>query len=401
MFIELARITMTKDVSYLFHDDGIPQRQYAQEAAKDGIITYSYSTKNFLYKEPVSSKRWSDAFVTGKPSAADAEQSRWIDNIFSYIDSVTGISFQKVEKSRGELHYNFVPTNIGKYLNDDLSGGEAVNNQWTGGLAFKNGYGQMYSFHNRKQYGGLDDIRDIQRTILESLGLTPPEGKANHPEHSWDNTLLSHNSGGRKSAGATFFMASDDKIAIKKLLGNKAFAGNLSKEKIHKQNQKEELLIGVDGIKDIFKLSSKGMILEEDHGTQYNVNGPLINNYNTSYIANFNPYEGDRILIHRSLLNPKSPQRKSSKRLAKPFKKTKLKFKHVIGDTYNTYHEGKNIYYNDAGKLLVDTNGKDNGVISVTSKHHGAGLNGQIVAFVDPVGPETNTFSGNWLSFFG
>ena len=390
---------MTKDVSYLFADDGIPQRQYTQKAAKDGIITYSYSTKNFLHKEPGSSKRWTNAFTTDAPLPADAEQSRWIDNIFSHIDSVTGVSFQKVEKSRGEFHYNFVPTNIGKYLKDDLSGGEAVNNEWTGGLAFKNGYGQMYSFHNRKQYGGLDDIRDIQRTILESMGLTPPEGNANHPKHSWDNTLLSNNSGGRKSAGATFFMASDDKIAIRYLLGKKASSTRLPKIKIHSQNKKEELLIGIDGVKDIFKLSSKGMILKEDSGTQYNIIGPLINNYNTTYIGNFNPYEGDRIMIHRSLLNRKSPQHKKSKKLAKPFKKAKVKFEHILGDNYD---KDRNVYYNDAGKLLIDTNGKRKGVISYTRGYNNAaGLNSQIVAFVDPIGPETNSFSGDWLSFFG
>ena len=30
-----------------------------------------------------------------------------------------------------------------------------------------------------------------------------------------------------------------------------------------------------------------------------------------------------------------------------------------------------------------------------------AGLNSQCVAFVDPVAPETDSFLGEWLSFFG
>ena len=58
----------------------------------------------------------------------------------------------------------------------------------------------------------------------------------------------------------------------------------------------------------------------------------------------------------------------------------------------------KNIFYNDAGKLIVDTNGRKKGV--VTDSNSG-GLNGQVLAFIDPVGPETEAFSGNWLSFFG
>ena len=387
------------NVQYLFDDDGIPQREYALDAASDGVITYSYSDGSFYHRESADSKRWSDAFTTDNPVAADTEQSLWIESIFKYIDSVTGVSFKKTGGTRGELHLNFVPTKTNKYLNDDLSDPvPQTQNQWTGGLAFKNGYGQMYSFHNRKQYGGLDDIRSIQRAILEAIGLTPPHGDPFHPDHSWDNTLLSNNFGGRKSAGATFFLASDDKMAIKKLLGERNQAEPLPKKIIHNQKGKENLLIGTDGVKDIFKLKSKGMILKEDYGTQYNINGPLINNYNCNYIANFNPYEGDKIKIHRSLLHPKSPQHKDSRKLAKRYKKTDLKFKQIYGDTYK---DDKNIYYNDAGKLLVDTNGLKDGVISFSSKHHGAGLNGQIVAFIDPVGPETDIFLGEWLSLFG
>ena len=70
-----------------------------------------------------------------------------------------------------------------------------------------------------------------------------------------------------------------------------------------------------------------------------------------------------------------------------------------MGDNYD---KDRNVYYNDAGKLLIDTNGKRKGVISYTRGYNNAaGLNSQIVAFVDPIGPETNSFSGDWLSFFG
>jgi hypothetical protein len=390
---------MTSSVSYLLANDGLPQREYMRKAAVDGIITYSYSDENFLYKEPAGSKRWTDSFTTENPLRADKEQSMWIDKIFSYLDSITGVSFQRKDGSRGEIHLNFVPTNTNKYFKGDFTNGyeiDAVENvQWTGGLAFYNGYGQMYSFHNRKQYGGLDDIRDIQRAILESLGLTPPEGDANNPKYSWDNTLLSNNTGGLNSAGATFFMSSDDKAAVEELLGAGEIAFAPKKVKVHSQKYKEELMIGLEGVIDVFKIRSKGMILKVDEGTQYDDIGVIINNYNVPYIANFNPYEGDRIEIHRSLLDPKSPQDNGSKKLAKHFKKTKLKFEHIFGDIYN---KNKNIYYNDAGKLIVDTNGIKEGVMSGSNK---AGLNSQILAFVDPVGPETNAFSGNWLSFFG
>ena len=154
-------------------------------------------------------------------------------------------------------------------------------------------------------------------------------------------------------------------------------------------------MIGSSGVKDIFKLTSKGMILEEDEGTQYDDIGVIINNYYMPYIANFNPYEGDRIKIHRSLLHRKSPQIKASKKLAKQYKNQKLKFKHIFGDTYK---DDKNAYYNDAGKIYIDTNGAKKGLVT---NGNGAGLNSQCVAFVDPVGPETDPFLGEWLSFFG
>ena len=62
-------------------------------------------------------------------------------------------------------------------------------------------------------------MRIIQRAILESIGLTSPGVDANHPDHSWDNTLLSNNLCGKESAGAAFFLASDDVLGTKWLLG--------------------------------------------------------------------------------------------------------------------------------------------------------------------------------------
>lgn len=155
-------------------------------------------------------------------------------------------------------------------------------------------------------------------------------------------------------------------------------------------------MLGTEGVVDTFKLVSKGVILKQDSGTQYDDLGPIFNNYNVPYIANFNPGEGDKILIHRSLLNPKSPVSKASKKLAKPYAKTKLTFRQIFGDTYTT---GENVYYNDAGKILIDTNGKEQG-LTPRNLPNPAGIQGQLAAFVDPVGPETIPFQGAWLDFF-
>ena len=387
-------------VPHLFHDDGTPQREYALKAAKDGVITYSYTSNSFRWVEPKTSKRWEVSGVTtDSPVPADSEQSRWIEQIFNFIDSITGISFKKVEGERGELHYNFVPTKTNRFFEGDFTDGKeidpVVNLEYDGGHDFINGYGQMYSFHNKKQYGGLQDIRSIETAILGSLGLTPPNGDSFDLGHDWDNTLMSRHDGGLNSFGATFFLAEDDIQGLKELFGQEPSDVKKPTKRVHKQRFKEELMLGSSGVKDIFKLTSKGMILKEDEGTQYDDIGVIINNYYMPYIANFNPYEGDRIKIHRSLLHRKSPQIKPSKKLAKRYKNEELKFKHIYGDTYK---DDKNVYYNDAGKIYIDTNGAKKGLVT---NGNSAGLNSQCVAFVDPVGPETDSFLGEWLSFFG
>ena len=155
-------------------------------------------------------------------------------------------------------------------------------------------------------------------------------------------------------------------------------------------------MIGTDGVVDTFQLTAKGMILKEDSGTQYDDIGTIYNNYNVPYIANFNPGEGDRILIHRSLLDPKTPQSRPSKKLAKPFKKEDLLFKQTFGDKYNS---GANVYYNDAGKILMDTNCKRGG-LTPSKFGDAAGINGQLVAFVDPIGAEAIPFQSDSLDFF-
>jgi hypothetical protein len=393
---------------YLLHSVGDPQREYARQAASDGVITYSYSTKNFKWIEPDSSNRWTNSTMTQNPIAADAQQSNYIDTIFGFIDSITGVSFQKVEGQRGEIHLNFVPTNVNKrFKGDAFKKGKAIdpvtNTEFYGGVGYLNGYGQMYSKHNQAQYGSIQDIRSIETTILETIGVTAPNGESSDPNYSWDNTLMSQYDGGLDSFGATFFFTADDQAAIRTIFGAPS-TPSPSGSRTHIQRIKEDLMIGTDGVVDIFKLTSKGMILKKDSGTQYDKLGPIYNNYNVSYVANFNPEEGDKILIHRSLLNPKTPQSKASKKLAKPFKNTPLRFKQIFGDSYKT---GENVYYNDAGKILIDTNGKEQGLTpkgspskSYLYRYNSAGINGQIVAFVDPVGPETIPFQSSWLDFF-
>ena len=267
-------------IEYLLHPSGLPEREYAQQAASDGIITYSCTSDSFRWIEP------DDPFAMQNPVAADQQQSNFIDTIFGYIYSITGVEFHKVEGQRGELHLNVVPTKVNK----------------------------------RFKGGALDDIRSIQPVILETVGVTAPNGESADPAFSKGNTLMSSNPGGLNSAGATFFLTADDQAALQALFGASASpsTGGL---RTHVQRIKEGLMIGTDGVVDIFQLTAKGMILKEDSGAKYDDIGPVYSNYNVPYIANFSPGEGGRILIHRSLLDPKTPQSSPSKKLAKPFEK--------------------------------------------------------------------------------
>lgn len=204
--------------------------------------------------------------------------------------------------------------------------------------------------------------------------------------------------------GATFLLASDDRAALQELFGASTdpITGGTQ---THVQRMKEDLMLGTEGVVDIFKLTSKGVILKEDAGTQYDDLGVIYNNYNVPYIANFNPFEGDKILIHRSLLDPKTPQLTPSGKLAKKYKNAKLRF--AYDPNARDYKSGANVYYNGAGKIVLDTNGKEEGVTPKGSPskpylyiYNNPGLQGQVVAFVDPIGPEATPFQAGWVGFF-
>ena len=378
-------------VDYLLHSDGAPQREYAKQAAADGVITYSYSTDKFKWIEPESSIRWTNATVTKNPVAADAQQSLWIDTIFGFIDSITGVQFQKVEGQRGEIHLNFV--------DGDISTPWTPDTEYTGAFGYLNGYAQMFSNHDKIQYGGLVDIRAIQTSIMGALGVTAPDGKydSSNTTYNWNNSLMANT--GYRSFGATFFMTDDDQTALKSILGGSSSTSN-QPEMTHGVVGRETLMIGTNGVRDIFKLTSKGMLL--DKGTDA---AGWYNHYNCSYVANLNSADGDKVLLHRSLLDPLSPIFSGSMKLGKKYRKTKLR---VIEDIDAAdYNSGANIYYNGAGKLIMDTNGAMEGTTPKGSPKHpelylynSAGLNGQIAAFIDPYGPESLPFPVGTVELF-
>ena len=374
-------------MSYLLDPSSALNRSYAANISSDGIITYSLSEASNSWIEPEDSKQWVGASITSNPLPHDAEQTRWVDRIFEYLDSITGIRFVKVNSTRGELHLAKVVSN--DYLSD-----------YGDGESFTNGYVQWYGWHNRRQYGGLYDIRALQVGIASALGVSRPDGDSFNPSYSWDNTLMSVNEGALNSSGATFFYSEDDQSAIRSIIGSNGKNIQENPETVtHVQEGKEDLLIGKNGQIDIFKLNSKGMILKPDEGTEYDKFGmATINNYNVPYIASFNGHEGDRVLINKRLFSPNTPIDPVTLEKNKAPNRLKIRFK----QSFNPKQDRKqwaseaNVLYNGAGKLLLNTNGK----AKVLGPGTLAPINDQLVAFVDPVGPENLPFSRQWISLY-
>ncbi len=315
----------------------------------------------------------------------DLEQINWIQRIFAYIDSITGIRFERIEGTRGEIYINRM---------GDSDYGTGYGN----GDSYINGYIEWNSVHNRRQYGGVQDIRSLQVAIASALGVSRPDGQYSNPLFSWDNTLMSSNTGALDSWGATFFYTPDDQTALKAILGNQDNQSSRISN-IHTQRQKEDLLIGVNGQVDIFKLTAKGMILQEDGGTEYDEFGAAtINNYNIPYIANFNGAEGDRLLISKKLFYPKTPIDGNQVNNNKPPNKFSIKYKQTFNprEDQASWESKYNVLYNDAGKLLLNTNGVQKNLGPQTI----APINDQLLAFIDPIGPENMLFSKSWLGLF-
>jgi hypothetical protein len=364
---------------YLLNDEALPQREYAKQVAADGIITYSYSTDSFKWKEPTTSIRWTDARITSSPVAHDLEQINWINRIFEFIDSITGIHFQRVENQRGEIHINKV-----------------ADGEYDGVHGFTNGYIQWTGMHNQMQYGGIVDIRELEKQIAGALGVSHPDGNNNSQRYNWNNTLMAQKSA--RSFGRTFFYTKDDQEAIKSALGVTTPPQTTKTRATHTQRRKEDLMYGTDGVVDTFKLTAKGMILKVDSGTTYDAIGPIINNYNMPYIGNFNPYEDDKILISRKLFNPSTPIDGNLPNKNKAPKGIRIRFKHSYDNITDDemYISSENVLFNGAGKLMLNLNGSAGGL----GPSNIAGINSQIVAFVDSVGEESIPFQKSWIGLF-
>jgi hypothetical protein len=371
--------------AYLTERSNAPARNYALAAASDKQITYSVS------------------------SNTDAVLANWVDRIYDYLGKLINMAFMKVA-SGGEFAISLETPNYTDLYESDYF----VNNE---------GLIRWSSVHNTKQYGGVDDQRTLVRAIGNSLGLSRLnwawKEAGNTGVYTTSNTIMSETPWiqawfGASDFGRTVFFTQDDKSSLKEIYSSSSIdgiTGIANNSVVHEQRIKEDLLIGANGQIDIFKLHSKGMNAENKEAFSFDPGTGLywVNDYNIPTIVNFNPYEGDKILISRRLYAPLNPIGANT-RLPKTIKSGKkniptskfLKSIKIDLITTNGREEFDaatksvhNTIYNEAGKLMLNVNGVEpfNGPDPVTG-------NGQLLAFIDTVGGATVQFQTSWLGLF-
>ncbi len=371
--------------AYLTESSNSAARNYALAAASDKQVTYSVSNNT------------------------DAVLTNWIDRIYEYAGKLINVTFAKISSGADFTFSLESPNGI------DLFEGDYTVNE--------HGLIRWSSIHNTRQYGGVDDQRTLVRAIGNSLGLSRLNWKwkeaGNAGAYTTNNTIMSDTPWieawfGTSNFGRTVFFTEDDKTSLKEIYSSSiidGITGNAIDSVVHEQRIKEDLLIGANGQIDVFRLISKGMNADNKDAISLDPATGLewVNDYNIPTIANFNPYEGDKILISRRLylpLNPISANTKLPKtiRSGKKVVATSKLLKSIKIDLVTTNGRDefdaatrsvRNTIYNEAGKLMLNVNGIDpyNGPGPVTG-------NGQLLAFIDTVGGGNVQFQTSWLGLF-
>jgi hypothetical protein len=333
-------------------------------------------------------------------SNTNSIQENWINRIYEYIGNLINIEFRRVEGEEEFLVSLEQPDYRDLYPLD-----YAIND--TGLIRWSSG-------HNTRQYGGVNDQTTLVKAVGNSLGLARFNYKwreaGNTGEYTYKDTIMAD-----IYDGQTLFFRDDDKEALKAIFNSSNIDGKKSEKFVHIQRIKEDFLIGANGQVDEFRLNAKGMNADNTDATTYDpeTGWYTVNDYNVPTIANFNPYEGDKILIDRRLfvpLNPINPDTPLPDTIIAPngdTVSTKTYLRNIQIDLAETTPQNyepeerlvveseKNVLYNNVGKLMLNVNGKAPG--------HGPGPvtgNGQLLAFVDVVGDRPVQFQEEWLDLW-
>ena len=344
-------------MSYLLHSSTSEQQSYAKSAADDGVFKYSLEFSNEIWK-------------------------KWYERVFDYISLETGVVFESDSSSPDIRYY----AEIVSSENFDQAYSEDTIQRLS-----RDKFNTWFP-HDQVQYGGVTSQSNVSKTILRSLGLSFPNGVPYEDNYNYNNTLLSTNSVNNLTAGRSFAPTSDDLSAVDTLLPGSA---NLPKEfQYHNSSIQEDLLLGRNGQVDYFILSRKGLDVSENAPRKFISDGGYYeyNRYLNASVGNFNPVEGDRILIPGRHFSPytfisdsrdQSWRAKNASDVSISLTQTSLTYELGLSDINEdklTFQSDSNLIYNDAGKLMLNVNGRGP---STGDKQDLAGANMQMLGFID------------------
>jgi len=370
---------------YLLHESAADTRAYAQSAASDGVITYSTSSNH------------------------NEIQKNWVRRVYEYLGSILNVGFQEVAAG-GEFRIDV--QNESDFYSAG-SGNGIHNSVGTSGDLF------WRSWHDKKQYGGVESQRQVVKMIGRSLGLSYPDGQVWNNAYTTNNSIVSENgSGPNGNMGHTNFFTDDDQQSLRSLYGAKDVVTGIANHV--RQRAEEDLLIGFNGQTDYFYLVSKGINYLNQSSRFVEPSGRAWHNdYIIPSLVNFNPEEGDRILIQRRLFVPFSPvypgtpsssipkkfDYSGKKIIAKSYlKKLRIRFQDDQPlQTLPSDQQGAvmtssvNLNINGAGKLMINANGTNPNMGPYPDD---LSVNAQLLAFLDVYGPYGPAIKGEWFGLF-
>ena len=343
---------MTFDINVILHESTNTERNFAKNAAKDGVITYFLANHN-------------------------ETQKLWMERNIEFITNKLNLEFVETSSNLAEIIYTVDNISYEQWLVD----GKSTISNGNGKFTWK-------SSANTRGYGGVQDQATCASVILHSLGLSDPENQSWNENYTPIDTILSENWQGKGRYALAINPTENDIKALQYLYGQKTSTEISSKIVVHSSKKKEDLLIGEIGQKDIFVITTKGMNIygtrnhDGQPAIQYDDLGKLYRGYTNVSIGNFSLNDGDLILISRTLFSPYDPREtaKSFSWAKEEGQSTSLKFIHTLNGEEDraSWASSNNLLFNDAAKLLVNVDGTKLG-----TGPGEAWVNDHLIAFID------------------
>ena len=355
-------------INFLLNNSNSSQRDYIKTISEDKSINYSLSSNH-----------------------SDIE-SNWFQRTFKHITNLSGIEFKLTDQTSSDIHYTLEIVSEEEWeKTDDLSKRiiETDNKKFN-----------YQTPHKTNSYGGVSAQCEVSRVILKSLGLSFPNGDSLDANYTFNDSIMSGNLVGQLKAGRVISTTVNDQLAIQSILGTNN--AQLETEKYHNTKLNEDLLIGENGRKDYFILNRKGCYTGADAAHTFEESsdgqGTIFKNFDylNASVANFNPEEGDKILLSRKLFSPYGDGYPTSEEKALTSAWVKNDGKDVVIDliqasedlgpfeTEDVLHmnSSSNLIFNEAGKLILNVNGTEQ-YVGPWGGAVPSYVNGHLAAFID------------------